>query len=117
VVAVSLKKKVDVGGVRGSSGAVWVSDDGRTWDLLPVTLNEISRIGAGELGWMLLESGHGRSGDHGWVSADGRTWEALPDGLPNAFWAYVPASLVIGEDRILVSTMNTGVFVIGSIVS
>ena len=107
---------VAVGGVRGSGGAVWVSDDGRTWDLLPVPFNEISRIGAGELGWMLLESGHGRSGDRGWVSADGRTWEALPDGLPNAFWAYVPASLVIGEDRILVSTLNTGVFVIGSLV-
>jgi hypothetical protein len=106
---------VAVGGGRGSSGgAVWASDDGRTWDLLPVALREVNRIGAGELGWMLLESGQGIRGDRGWISADGRTWEALPDGLPNAFWAYAPASLVIGEDRIIVSTVNTGVFAIGS---
>ena len=91
---------VAVGG-SATGGAVWLSEDGRAWRREALEVGGVIRVAAGDLGWVLLESG-----GHGWVSDDGLTWEPLPDGAPRVRWAWGPPALAVGARAIVVSTPN-----------
>ena len=97
---------VAVGGVgerRGAEqGAVWVSDDGLTWQRADLELNYAFTVAVGDLGWMLtgLKDAEDTMHQDMWFSADGLTWDGpydLPDGLATG---YLPAQLAVGSDAI-----------------
>lgn len=83
-------------------GAVWASDSFTSWERLTSApsgsaSSEVTRVAAGDLGWMLVEA----SGQ-GWLSADGRTWEPIPSGWPGLIsgWSGWP-SLAVGPTSIV----------------
>ena len=88
-----------LGGQHGR-GAVWVSDDGRTWR--PVTIDglagQVKAVAGGGPGWILLEE----SGQ-GWVSRDGLAWQRLPEGWPGVN-ALLDPPIAIGTNAIVVSS-------------
>ncbi len=90
---------VAVGG-RAETGAVWVSDDGLTWNRATVDLALAGTITAGEMGWILtgLADTSEPLSQHMWFSVDGHTWDGpheRPEGL-RAGW--VPTQLAVGSD-------------------
>ncbi len=90
---------VAVGG-RAETGAVWVSDDGLTWDRATVDLTLAGTIAAGEMGWILtgLADASEPLFQHMWFSVDGHTWEGpheRPAGLRSG---WVPAQLAVGNN-------------------
>jgi hypothetical protein len=95
---------VAAGGV-GGRGAVWVSDDGLTWQQADVDLDYASTVAVGEMGWMLTGGLADRREDpihpYMWFSTDGLTWDG-PYQLPVALasiWGIAP-QLAVGSDAI-----------------
>ncbi len=95
---------VAAGGV-GGRGAVWVSDDGLTWQQADVDLDDAGTVAVGEMGWMLTGGIYDRREDpihpYMWFSTDGLTWDG-PYELPAALtsiWG-IPPQLAVGSDAI-----------------
>jgi hypothetical protein len=117
---------VAIGNVGGERGpwAVWVSDDGRSWELLPTLKraapcatvcadNLLAGVAAGTSGWVIC-SWDGAA----WTSADGRVWEPLR-GWPAIRGGYIPPIVALGPGVIVVSgslpAPGPGVVVVGTI--
>jgi WD40 repeat protein len=121
----------NVGNVYGNTGgvngpwAVWVSDDGRTWErLVDLELGQDQvctrnsgdcpiRVEAGEAGWVISTGKHQSL----WASADGRTWERLA--LPAAIsieepWGFPPV-VAFGGDTIVVNGSDGLASAVGTI--
>ncbi len=92
---------VAIGGV-GQRGAVWVSDDGLTWERADVDLGGAFAVAGGEMGWMLTgqtEWGWDNT-QQMWFSPDGLTWDG-PYALPDGLWTvYIPPQFAVGSDAI-----------------
>ena len=87
------------GRIDGDRGAVWLSDDGLTWQLADVDPHHAAVVAAGELGW-ILTGGVGPDSQQMWFSRDGMTWDgpyALPSGLRSG---YLLTQLTVGPDSI-----------------
>jgi hypothetical protein len=107
----------------GDGNAVWVSDDGFSWERLSMPEpagpcpfvdpglcgHVLSRIVAGEAGWIILDW-EGSA----WTSADGRTWDAAPS-WPAIRAGYTPQGLALSPGSIVVTTygVETGYGEIG----
>lgn len=93
-------------------GAVWVSDDGVTWQRAAVEFPAgFTRVEAGSMGWMLDWTGR--------FSADGLTWDG-PHELPSApARGYFSTEIAVGSDTILAVGVQDDrqVFVIGRLQS
>jgi hypothetical protein len=92
---------VATGGV-GEQGAVWVSDDGLTWQRAELDLEFAFTVAVGDLGWMLTGSAGSEDGryQHMWFSTNGLTWDGpydLPNGLATG---WLLPQLAIGSDAI-----------------
>jgi hypothetical protein len=134
-----------VGNVYGNTGgvngpwAVWVSDDGRTWERLAdlelaqdqVCTEAVERaieasdsefdcpiaVTAGDAGWVI--STWVKSTEHHqsvWASADGRTWEPLsvPGVSTEEFWGDLP-QVALGSDAIVVNGSDGESSAVGTI--
>jgi hypothetical protein len=91
--------------------AVWVSDDGFTWERLPqlqpvgscplpddlICGHVLSRVAAGEPGWVILDYD-----GFAWTSTDGRTWEALV-GWPSISGGWLEQGVAVSPGSIVVS--------------
>lgn len=90
--------------------ALWVSDDGLTWERLPAlerpvpcdsacaeSVGMLVRVAAAESGWMILA----RDGA-AWTSSDGRTWEQLR-GWPGVHGVWSSPSLALDPGTIVAS--------------
>ncbi len=99
-------------GQEETHGAVWVSDDGLTWQRADMELNTAFTIAAGEMGWMLIGS-LGEGNAHMWFSTDGLTWDG-PHELPKAleFGWFLP-QIAVGSDAILAVGPQKQTLVIG----
>lgn len=91
---------VAVGSTGGENAAVWVSDDGLSWDRIDLDLEVIDAVAAGKAGWML-------TGVFDWkeevqqvmfFSADGITWDGPYDRPVGLTSGYVPTQLAVGPD-------------------
>jgi len=122
---------VAIGNVGGERGpwAVWVSDDGLSWELLPTlkraapcaTVNGVTAcidnlfagVAAGTSGWVIC-SWDGAA----WASADGRAWEPLR-GWPGVSGGYAPPFVALGPGVVVASGQIPGpwhdVVVVGTI--
>ncbi len=121
-------RHVAVGGVSGAN-AVWVSEDGLTWQRLepdaaasdfgPSPGDYLVTVSAAESGWMIV-----RSDGAAWTSRDGRTWEPLR-GWPGIrlvgyTWGDQPQSVAFGGGTVAASgslpgDWQDGVVVVGTI--
>jgi hypothetical protein len=94
-------------GERGTAWATWVSDDGRTWELLPEFGLDGNRscapcpigVTASDAGWVISTGKHQSL----WASADGRTWEplAVPAVSIDEPWGFLP-EVALSDDTIVV---------------
>lgn len=91
---------IAVGGVGIDEGALWLSDDGRSWtraEPLPAEDDfELREVAAGGLGWVVLGEWSHRPGLTGWVSPDGDCWKPLPRHVS-------PRQAAVGNDRIVLA--------------
>ena len=116
-------RHVAVGAVLGAN-AVWVSEDGLTWErLVPDAAasnfgssdvgNQLVTVSVAESGWMIV----GYDGA-AWTSRDGRAWEPLRD-WPGIRGGYIPPSVAFGPGTVVVSGSLPGdwhdVVVVGTI--
>jgi hypothetical protein len=71
-----------VGGFGIGEPAVWTSEDGLHWELIPSffrLLNvDLFTVEAGPAGWVILGKNSEESGSVGWTSVDGICWNSLP---------------------------------------
>lgn len=93
-------------GVREIEPALWVSDDGLTWETAAGPADRIADVVAGALGWMLLGSVDAESGPTmAWFSADGIAWDGphafLPEGFSDRLPGWGPARHGIGVDAVI----------------
>ncbi len=94
---------VAVGNKDFANAAVWVSDDGLSWDRIDLEIAVIDAVAAGELGWMItgVDSRYASYEDVRQVmyfSTDGLNWDGpydRPDGLTSG---YLPPQLAVGSD-------------------
>jgi hypothetical protein len=91
-------------------GAVWVSDDGLSWQQVEFDALRTVSIAGGELGWMLTGwSEAGLPGESMWFSTDGVSWDGpfdVPGGLETS---WVTSQPVIGSDLIFGTSDNAAV--------
>lgn len=92
---------VAVGGI-GGEGAVWISDDGVSWQRADVAVEMATGIAGGDLGWIL--TGSAVRGDplavDMWFSRDGLTWDGPYEGPETLATVYSLPQLAVGTDMI-----------------
>jgi hypothetical protein len=91
---------VAVGSTDGENAAVWVSDDGLSWERNALDLEVIDAVAAGEAGWMItgVFSFKEEVRQVMFFSVDGINWDGpydRPDGLTSG---YLPPQLAVGVD-------------------
>jgi len=94
---------VALGGQGINGGTVWFSDDGLTWRMADVDMEDSGAIAVGDIGWVLT----GESSL--WVSKDGADWHGpytLPEDLKTGFF---PPSMGIWSDTIFGGSMKNPV--------
>lgn len=90
---------VAVGGSGAGRAAIWVADDPREWRPLDIGsfASEdvvLTKVVAGELGWVVLGEAITHARPLAWFSADGVCWHMLPEEVAGG-------AVAIGDDRLI----------------
>lgn len=103
-VAARQGRLVAVGGTGLAKPAVWISDDGLGWRPLDAGLFAdeefvLTKVVAGELGWVILGEAVPHSHPVAWFSADGVCWQRLPDEVAGGAVAISGEHLIFSDSR------------------